>query len=228
MMIAYHRDAVAKLLPYATRFDHLCQGMSYFAVRVTAAFLYRGRILLSQQLSISGLQSSASMFKVAQEGKWNQDQCLRAHRAYVERLKRPCGYCDFETFFSSPGYIGWGRAERREESPSMRLPDAPACPARGRNRTYFIEFTPIDFCLGGWQDEYRGWYDIRGIGACFDYCTWRGPNRPGGDPRDTMDVGDGRHYWSCMIGDSGWTKRGAFKSWTWQKCARHGTPMING
>ena len=34
----------------------------------------------------------------------------------------------------------------------------------------------------GWQDDYNGWYDVRGCGSCQDYCRWEGNGGSGGDP----------------------------------------------
>ena len=56
----------------------------------------------------------------------------------------------------------------------------------------------------GFEDEYRGWYDIRGCGSCNDYCRWVGDGGSGGNPalktfhaRGTFSDKE-RSYWACQ------------------------------
>jgi len=35
----------------------------------------------------------------------------------------------------------------------------------------------------GYEDSYRGWYDVQGCGKCNDYCRWVGKFGSGGDPK---------------------------------------------
>ena len=47
----------------------------------------------------------------------------------------------------------------------------------------------------GYEDEYRGWYDVQGCGKCNDYCRWVGSAGSGGDP--ALLVRKGGSVWSC-------------------------------
>ena len=47
----------------------------------------------------------------------------------------------------------------------------------------------------GYDDGYRGWYDVQGCGQCNDYCRWVGNSGSGGDP--TKSVRRKTSWWSC-------------------------------
>ena len=60
-----------------------------------------------------------------------------------------------------------------------------------------MQFDVID---KGYDDEYRGWYDIRECGTCNDYCRWvggDGTDRSGGDPSKRTVHGETKVYWAC-------------------------------
>ena len=47
----------------------------------------------------------------------------------------------------------------------------------------------------GYDDGYRGWYDVQDCGQCNDYCRWVGNDGSGGDP--TKSVRRKTSWWSC-------------------------------
>lgn len=53
----------------------------------------------------------------------------------------------------------------------------------------------------GFEDEFRGWYDVSGCGECNDYCRWTGSSGSGGSPKHhTVFEGSA---WVCLLGASG-------------------------
>ena len=52
----------------------------------------------------------------------------------------------------------------------------------------------------GYEDEFRGWYDVRGCGTCQDYCRWVGYSGSGGDP--SVHAVYGNSYWACQTPES--------------------------
>ena len=81
----------------------------------------------------------------------------------------------------------------------------------------------------GWQDEYRGWFDIQGCGKCNDYCRWVEGTQSGGDPAvKTNDAALGS-YWSCRLagGDDAYTAKGTYSSWEYNKCDAQGSSTSN-
>jgi len=78
----------------------------------------------------------------------------------------------------------------------------------------------------GYDDKYRGWYDVQGCGQCLDYCRWVGHSGSGGDPAERTRAGTlskkGGSYWSCDLAGSGdpYTKEGRFgTSFPHKRCA---------
>ena len=52
----------------------------------------------------------------------------------------------------------------------------------------------------GGSDAHSGWYDLRGCGACNDYCRWVGNCGHGGDPSERgiiFTCSSGTSVWSC-------------------------------
>ena len=41
----------------------------------------------------------------------------------------------------------------------------------------------------GYNDAYRGWYDVQGCGKCNDYCRWVGNSGSGAHPKHGMKHG---------------------------------------
>jgi len=82
----------------------------------------------------------------------------------------------------------------------------------------------------GYEDSYRGWYDVQGCGYCNDYCRWVGGNilsGSGGDPAVRLTK-DGS-YWSCYLAGSTWnTSREHFETWKFQKCSGQGAAAPSG
>lgn len=71
----------------------------------------------------------------------------------------------------------------------------------------------------GFQDEFRGWYDVQECGQCNDYCRWVGEGVSGGSPTRSRD--NGKSYWSCTLAGKGndlYTVRGHFNSFTFLRC----------
>lgn len=80
----------------------------------------------------------------------------------------------------------------------------------------------------GFNDDYRGWYDVQRCGRCNDYCRWVGTSGSAGNPSGILEYKDS--WWSCRLAgtsDSG-TNAGHFHTWDFQKCASEGaaTPPI--
>merc|ERR1719188_1422013 len=77
----------------------------------------------------------------------------------------------------------------------------------------------------GYDDKYRGWYDVQGCGQCLDYCRWVGYSGSGGDPSKQTQKGRGSKYsgsyWSCALAGSSNTDRGHFGTkFEHEKCTR--------
>ena len=75
----------------------------------------------------------------------------------------------------------------------------------------------------GYEDEYRGWYDTRGCGACNDYCRWTGDGGPGDDPfLMTVKHAGASSFWTCQLPDIekvDYEKEGVF---LYKKCTGRG------
>jgi len=74
----------------------------------------------------------------------------------------------------------------------------------------------------GYNDGYRGWYDVQGCGKCLDYCRWVGNSGSGGSPQTKLTHGSS--WWSCRLaGDSAtYSGKGHFSSWSYTKCSGEG------
>jgi len=74
----------------------------------------------------------------------------------------------------------------------------------------------------GYEDEFRGWYDVQGCGKCNDYCRWVGDSGSGGSPEESQEHGSS--YWSCRLagGESLYSPRGHFDAWGLTKCSDEG------
>ena len=72
---------------------------------------------------------------------------------------------------------------------------------RGRSASDTSSFSPVCDAPStsdgdqGYDDGYRGWYDVQGCGQCNDYCRWVGNDGSGGDP--TKSVRRKTSWWSC-------------------------------
>jgi len=73
----------------------------------------------------------------------------------------------------------------------------------------------------GYNDGYRGWYDVQGCGTCLDYCRWVGNSGSGGSP---TKLKHGESWWSCRLaGDSStYSGKDHFSSWSYAKCSGEG------
>jgi len=71
----------------------------------------------------------------------------------------------------------------------------------------------------GFEDVYRGWYDVSGCGKCNDYCRWVGGSGTGGDPSKEL-LAHGTSYWSCRLAGTTnpHTPKNHFSGWTYPKC----------
>jgi len=85
---------------------------------------------------------------------------------------------------------------------------------------------PVDSTAdAGYNDDYRGWYDVQGCGECNDYCRWVGNTGSLGDPSANFHLGqDGAgnpSWWSCRLAGTTdtYSARGLFTSFDFQKCA---------
>merc|ERR1719183_384176 len=74
----------------------------------------------------------------------------------------------------------------------------------------------------GYNDNYRGWYDVQGCGQCNDYCRWVGNGGAGGDPATKLSHGSS--WWSCRLAGSSapYSSNGYFSSWSRKKCSSQG------
>ena len=78
----------------------------------------------------------------------------------------------------------------------------------------------------GYDDDYLGWYDTRGCGACNDYCRWVGDSFSGGDPSVTTVYHNS--YWACQVPDNiylDYKKEGKF---LYKKCSERGEILSEG
>merc|ERR1719188_2404397 len=81
----------------------------------------------------------------------------------------------------------------------------------------------------GYDDKYRGWYDVQGCGQCLDYCRWVGYSGSGGNPADQTEKG--KSYWSCDLAGSGdpYTAKGHFGTkFEHHKCAGVNSTVAEG
>jgi len=75
----------------------------------------------------------------------------------------------------------------------------------------------------GYDDDFRGWYDIQECGKCEDYCRWVGQDAgSGGDPSKTL--AHGQAWWSCRLAGSTevYTNQSHFASFPHKRCAYRG------
>ena len=80
-----------------------------------------------------------------------------------------------------------------------------------------VHFVIQDF---GYEDDYRGWYDTRGCGACNDFCRWVGNSESGGDP--TLRTEYHTSFWACQLPHNSYLdykKEGVF---LYKKCTERG------
>jgi len=119
--------------------------------------------------------------------------------------------------------------------------DFPKCQTSGEN----LALPPVDHvneqCAlaqdstqdQGYNDAYRGWYDVQGCGECNDYCRWVGNSGSHGDPSGMTASGlgqpnaDGQQpdgnpsFWSCRLAGTTdtYSYRGQFSSFEFPRCA---------
>jgi len=82
-----------------------------------------------------------------------------------------------------------------------------------------LQRSSISYSDAGWQDGYRGLYDVQGCGQCLDYCRWVGMSGSGGDPAEQTE--SGQSFWSCSLAGSGdqYTQKGFFgTTFSYKKC----------
>jgi len=73
----------------------------------------------------------------------------------------------------------------------------------------------------GYNDNYRGWYDVSGCGTCNDYCRWVGNSGSGGDP--SLKTSHKKSYWSCRKAGTFETYSGDYpKPFNFKKCSKEG------
>jgi len=101
------------------------------------------------------------------------------------------------------------------DSQGSLVPEAhPSCEARSSNND-----DP------GWDDAFRGWYDIQGCGECFDYCRWVNGSASGGNPTESVQDGPDGAYWSCRLAGTteAYTAAGNYENWDYAKCDAEGS-----
>ena len=83
----------------------------------------------------------------------------------------------------------------------------------------------------GYNDKYRGWYDVQKCGKCNDYCRWVGNSGPGGNPKYKTTIkkkGHTKSWWSCWLSDASEGKilYSSNKKWkkkfNYKKCTKEG------
>mmetsp|Transcript_6300 Transcript_6300/g.9271 ORF Transcript_6300/g.9271 Transcript_6300/m.9271 type:complete len:98 (-) Transcript_6300:180-473(-) len=75
----------------------------------------------------------------------------------------------------------------------------------------------VDTVVGmGYDDEYRGWYDVNGCGVCNQYCRWVGWFGIGGDPFEQIAYES--RYWACQTGTEVYNTDFRGQPWTALKC----------
>lgn len=74
----------------------------------------------------------------------------------------------------------------------------------------------------GYDDKFRGWFDLQGCGKCNDFCRWVGNTGSGGDP--SVKTVHGASFWSCRLAGSNdaYTPKDFFTSWPYPKCSIQG------
>jgi hypothetical protein len=80
----------------------------------------------------------------------------------------------------------------------------------------------------GWEDGYRGWFDVQGCGKCNDYCRWVGTSGSGGDPSVNLEAENS--FWSCRLAGSvdPRTPRSHYQSFSCGKCEAEGASSSEG
>jgi hypothetical protein len=76
----------------------------------------------------------------------------------------------------------------------------------------------------GWEDNYRGWYDVQGCGKCNDFCRWVEGTDTGGNPSESTTNEEVGSYWSCRLagGEEAYTAKGKYLAWSYEKCDHQG------
>jgi hypothetical protein len=86
----------------------------------------------------------------------------------------------------------------------------------------------------GYNDQYRGWYDVQKCGKCNDYCRWVGNSGSGGNPKKRTTYkkkGHTKSWWSCWLADAseGKTLYSSNKKWkkgfNYKRCTKEGNPI---
>ena len=86
----------------------------------------------------------------------------------------------------------------------------------------------------GYNDKWRGWYDVQKCGKCNDYCRWVGNSGSGGDPRLKTKhkiKGNKKSWWSCWLANAeeGKTLYSSNKMWkksfNYKRCTREGNTV---
>jgi len=95
--------------------------------------------------------------------------------------------------------------------------------------TFTLTWSTRATCLGvststadaGYNDNFRGWYDVQGCGQCNDYCRWVGNSGSGGNP---ANLRHGSSWWSCRLagGSAPYSVQTHFSSWSRPKCSGQG------
>jgi len=118
-------------------------------------------------------------------------------------LYTACGGCDDDTNFEH--YNAYQLSDR-----SCQAQCAPA------------QDSTVD---AGYNDAYRGWYDVQGCGECNDYCRWVGNTGSLGDPSVNFHRGQesagNPSWWSCRLAGTTdvYSARGLFTSFDYPRCA---------
>jgi len=83
----------------------------------------------------------------------------------------------------------------------------------------------------GYNDKWRGWYDVQKCGKCNDYCRWVGNSGSGGDPKIKTKhkiKGKTKSWWSCWLANAEEGKKlySSNKKWrksfNYKRCTKEG------
>jgi len=82
-------------------------------------------------------------------------------------------------------------------------------------------FDAVNVTDAGYEDEFRGWYDVQGCGQCNDYCRWVGAGSEG-DPFESQSQNGA--FWSCHLSssDDEYTPQDHFARWMHPRCDGRG------
>jgi hypothetical protein len=77
----------------------------------------------------------------------------------------------------------------------------------------------------GWNDNYRGWFDIQACGKCHDFCRWVSGSGSGGNPAVSTVNDAAGSYWSCRLagGNQTYTTKGQYTTWSYPVCTAEGS-----